>query len=925
MDLRHGDDEGAGLVLRILCHHIVGILADGGDHIGPGLRGGGHAELHRVAFHQAANSRSRRRQKLAGIGQFRVAPGQGSDGSGQDGVGNRIVRRYRVIGVVDRGRSRVGPSILGIAAGHGHISNVTLQQSLRGSGDLGGLSVIGALASTVPDQRDLLGLNGQPVLAGDVALYRRDHGGARAHDGHLAGGCIHRGHSAVRTAVGEALRGIALAGGIGERPVAVGLGDGAVLLEGDAAALDIRGDHIGILGGIVILAVHRGEGPDHELIGALAQSRGGIFRLIHDPQTGPCAVHHLIDDVVGSAQGGLPLEMDAVGGGGDGEVLRRHIVGHDVEGQSRLAVVGTVGVAHDPDGGGTHVHIVVPVGHVVAVGGLRLQHIAAAVGQGIGDGDGRTLGLAGVEAVLIGQLHVQSGDILALVAAGLIGEGIHVEYLTGANMVLIVEVALPPGPGQLIEGVAVLAPAAQIAVLPALGGIHGLGVVQQTVFPGVVDRILTHREHAGHQLARVEIDRTALPRWSGIGHIAGIGGGGDTVAAGAGQAGAAVPGIAVGVGAIALGLGEGVDLRHAAAGIIVSVNGQGAVRGGQGEVDGVVVVGSLYEVEALRVADGVALVAQAAADVVGDALVGAHHFAVPQRLRAGIGVVMAGEDHIDAGLLAGLGDRLLGTLSHSRCYIGVIRRLVGHQDLPGSTGGGGVFHQLIQVLLREAAESNCSNKYVAGFHGVVGAVILVVHDRVGIHRTDLMVADGKEPGHVQRLRHAKGAVPVCIGGTVVHQIAGLDGQIIFVEIQAVQNTGNVGVLPLLQVAQHQGVDAGVGIAGGKGLGLGPMGPVAYLIVVGGAGGKTGDLRAADISRAAVGEGNKVTVGILRFGGRKAHLTVGQPQLGGIGRIEGIGQPAHIQAVGGIRRIAPHMSRRAVGIALGRIDHGNVGG
>ena len=98
--------------------------------------------------------------------------------------------------------------------------------------------------------------------------------------------------------------------------------------------------------------------------------------------------------------------------------------------------------------------------------------------------------------------------------------------------------------------------------------------------------------------------------------------------------------------------------------------------------------------ELRRVGHTIALLPQAAADKISNALF-LVHLPIVQGFCPGVGMVVAREHHVDAGLLRGLGNGLLGGGVHTRHLVGVIGRLVGNQDLPGGLGGLGVGFQLL--------------------------------------------------------------------------------------------------------------------------------------------------------------------------------------------------------------------------------------
>ena len=490
-------------------------------------------------------------------------------------------------------------------------------------------------------------------------------------------------------------------------------------------------------------------------------------------------------------------------------------------------------------------------------------------------------------------------------------------------MVLVVEVALPALFRHLEELVAVLAPAAKVAVLPALRRVDGLGVMDEAILPGVMDHVLAHRENARHEGARVEVDLSALPV-QGVTGVAGIGRGADVVAAAADQAAAAVPLVAVAVLA-ALLLGEAVQQLRVPAAVVISPDAQGVAGGGERQIDRVIIALQLDKVEIRIIRDPVGLLAQGTADEVGDALLVVHR-AVIERLGPGVGMVVAGQDHIDPGLLRRRIDLLLGNRAHAGSRVGVVDRLVHDQDLPGGVGRLGVADQLGQGLGGEAVIGQGGHENVAVDRAVVVAVALVIEGGVGVAAAVLLVvAHGEEAAAGQPVQHGEGLVPVAVVSAVVHQVAGLDGQVIVRQVQPVQDASQRRVVALLQVAEDQRLHVGVDIARGEAADLRPARPVAHLIVVGGAGLQVLRLGAADIGRRAVREGQQAAGAVIDRALRQGVLALRQAQLGALGRLGGVCQPAHVQAVGTVGGIAPDMGGRSVRLALGQVDGSRQGG
>ena len=188
-----------------------------------------------------------------------------------------------------------------------------------------------------------------------------------------------------------------------------------------------------------------------------------------------------------------------------------------------------------------------------------------------------------------------------------------------------------------------------------------------------------------------------------------------------------------------------------------------------------------------------------------------------------------------------------------------------------------------------------------------------------------MVAHGEEAAAGQPVQHGEGLVPVAVVATVVHQVAGLDGQVIVRQIQPVQDAGQRRVLALLQVAEDQRLHVGVDIARGEAADLRPALPVAHLIVVGRAGFQVLRLGAADVGRRAVRESQQAAGAVIDLPLRQGVLALRQAQLGALGRLGGVCQPAHVQAVGTVGGIAPDMGGRSVRLAPGQVDGSRQGG
>ena len=840
---------------------------------------------------------------------------------GLNGILHGPLRGQRIVGIAEaRRRSGVGAGIDLLAAADAHLAVIPLQQAggdLRR--DLGRLTVVDKILRDIPGDLHLLGQDHQAILAGDGPVGGRNDRRAGVSDGDLTGLGVDLCHIRVPAGIGEAGR-VAVKGRCVDKClVAVAPLHPAAQAEAQGAGIQRHRDHRGILGGVVVHALHFREWTHTELILALVQTRDRILRRIRDAEAGPGPIDVLRNDVLRCARRRIPGKTDAVGRGLRGEVTGTQVLRHHLKGQHPLTVVGTIRVAHDADPRETHVHVVLPVGHVIAVGGLGEEGVVPVFHR-----HRRPLGLAGIEAVLVGQGGIQRGDVLALQAADLPLEGIRVEDLTGADMVLVVEVALPALFRHLEELVAVLAPAAKVAVLPALRRVDGLGVMDEAILPGVMDHVLAHRKNARHEGARVEVDLSALPV-QGVTGIAGISRGADVVAAIADQAAAAVPLVAVAVVLAALLLGEAVQQLRVPAAVVISLDAQGVAGGGERQIDRVIIALQLDKVERLIIRDPVGFLAQGTADEVGDALL-VVHCAVVEGLRPGVRMVVSGQDHIDPGLLRRRIDLLLGSRAHTGHRIGVVDRLVHDQDLPGCVGRLGVSDQLGQGLGGEAIIGQSGHENVAVDRAVVVAVALVVEGGVGVAAAVLLVvAHGEEAAAGQPVQHGEGLVPVAVVAAVVHQVAGLDGQVIVRQIQPVQDAGQRRVLALLQVAEDQRLHVGVDIARGEAADLRPVRPVAHLIVVGGAGLQVLRLGAADIGRRAVREGQQAAGAVIDRALRQGVLALRQAQLGALGRLGGVCQPAHVQAVGTVGGIAPDMGGRSVRLALGQVDGSRQGG
>ena len=188
-----------------------------------------------------------------------------------------------------------------------------------------------------------------------------------------------------------------------------------------------------------------------------------------------------------------------------------------------------------------------------------------------------------------------------------------------------------------------------------------------------------------------------------------------------------------------------------------------------------------------------------------------------------------------------------------------------------------------------------------------------------------MVANGEQPASGQLLQHGEGVVPQGVTAAVVHQVAGLDGQVKVRNIYLAQNALQVRVVALLQVAQHQGLDAGVLVSCGKALHGRPVFPIAHTVVIGGGFLQILCHSAADIGSFVIRESGELAGARIDFSGSNRPFALGNLQLGFIPSRTGVREPTDIQTGRVVRSVAPHAGWGAVFVALGPGDrHGEIG-
>ena len=247
-------------------------------------------------------------------------------------------------------------------------------------------------------------------------------------------------------------------------------------------------------------------------------------------------------------------------------------------------------------------------------------------------------------------------------------------------MILIVKMTLSALFCRLEKLVTVLAPTAKVAVLPAFCSVNRFRIVNQSVLAGMMHNIFAHRKNTRHQASCIEINLAGFIT-DRVVSITGVVRTADVIATLAGQPVTAIPLVAVAMLAV-LGLGKAVQQLRFSIHKVIGLDIEFIAGCRKCQINCIVIPIYLCKVELRIICDSVGFLTKRTADKVGDALLVVHR-AVVERLCPGVGMVMAGQDHIDPSLLSRRIDLLLGILAHASHRIGVVDRLVHNQDLPG--------------------------------------------------------------------------------------------------------------------------------------------------------------------------------------------------------------------------------------------------
>ena len=308
---------------------------------------------------------------------------------------------------------------------------------------------------------------------------------------------------------------------------------------------------------------------------------------------------------------------------------------------------------------------------------------------------------------------------------------------------------------------------------------------------------------------------------------------------------------------------------------VVDVDGQLVGVGMSGEIDGIEVQRShgkdLVIVKYVSGGDAVGLFAAAAADVVQDAVV-VIPLAAAQRIGAGQGVIVAGEHHIDAGLLRSGGHQGID-LSVTAGIVGVIGGLVHGQDLPVSGAGLGILLQPIQrgaQLRSVAGVVDDGQIHVAVGAGVAASAVAGIQAEhgLGLQRLALQLMVAQDLHHVgtahgAAVKEAGVLVPALIGAGVIHCVTGLDTEVPVAALEGVADGSDIGQVIGLDITQDEEVGmVRLPVGGGEGGHIRPQLAAAHLIVIGGAGGQAGEGDVAEVRGdiAALGEGHLGGIG-----------------------------------------------------------------
>ena len=236
-----------------------------------------------------------------------------------------------------------------------------------------------------------------------------------------------------------------------------------------------------------------------------------------------------------------------------------------------------------------------------------------------------------------------------------------------------------------------------------------------------------------------------------------------------------------------------------------------------------------------------------------------------------IGVVMAGEDHVDAGSLRSSRDMLMERLVAAAFCIGIVRRLVDGQNLPHAGALRRVLLEPFAGCTQVGAVVDDGNIDIAILHGIVvlaRELEQIRRDMAAGVTIILVIAERMEEAHA-RERSGKGILhfrPHGVVGAVVHIVAGLQAKVdlpaLFLRkiAELFQHRDACLVLFAVRIAGHLRVahdDEGRGVlrsrARAEALRLRPGGAVADPELIIRAGRQAGELRRVGIG-SALGRG-----------------------------------------------------------------------
>ena len=297
--------------------------------------------------------------------------------------------------------------------------------------------------------------------------------------------------------------------------------------------------------------------------------------------------------------------------------------------------------------------------------------------------------------------------------------------------------------------------------------------------------------------------------------------------------------VAMPVGAGRVGAGVGIQLNRSAVGAhTVSGNGQAVLVRLDSQEQRIILLRNKREVERRVVHGSVvqvpALLAQVAADVVHGAVL--VHLTARHRLRAGVGMVVTGEDNINPGGIDRGGHNGIeaGT---SAALIGEVGRLMDRQDLPRGVARPGVLDQPCQRRFPVGGEVDDRNVHIAVLGRIVVASLHVQQDvGGGAGRVSVVLVVSVGVDHVDAVeliaKDILDLFPHRVVTAVVHIVTGLDA-----ELGAGRQVGGNGsqqcdgplvggIVPVhLGIAHHEEV-------GLKGLSAGPEGSGRRPVLIG---------------------------------------------------------------------------------------------